>query len=296
MRLLVAEKCPPLRLRILFQAQETTRLGEGVSRTGQIGKEAAERTLALLLRYREIIQGFRPDALEVVGTETLRAATNAEQFLRLVEESAGWRIRILSPAEEAYFALIGLRYGSPDLPEKLILLDLGGASTELARSAGFKMKELISLPLGAVGIYEEFVHTDPPAPSDLEGMLLSLGRRLEEPLRPLQPWQDHLLVGTAGTITTLGAIHLGLKEYDGEQVSRVSLAQHQIRQIFDHLCRLPLSRRAQVPGLEAKRADIILSGTAILLVILKLLRRDRLRVCDGGLREGILLHLMGKGD
>lgn len=248
------------------------------------------------MRYREILNRYRLEALEVVGTEVLRAAANAEEFLRLVNESLGWRIRILNPAEEAYLSLLGVRYGSPDLPEKLILLDIGGSSTELARVAGTEIKQLISLPLGAVSIHEEFICKDPPAPSDLERMFSSLKGRLKPPLCPFQPWADHLLVGTAGTITTLAAIHLGLREYDGERVTHVNLAPLRIREIFDHLCQMPLSRRTQVPGLEEKRADIILSGAAILLVILEVLGRDRIRVSDGGLREGILLNLMGKGD
>ena len=231
-----------------------------------------------------------------MGTQALRTAVNAREFLTKVEESLGWRIRILSPGEEAHLALLGIRHGSPDLPIRLMALDIGGSSSELAQVEDTKIRQLISLPWGAVSIHEEFLPTDPPRPSELERMSSSLRGRLQASLFPYLALKDHLLVGTAGTVTTLAAIHLGLRDYDPEQVSRLTLLQTQIREIFHRLCRLPLSRRVQVPGLEAKRADIIVAGTAVLLAILEVLDRDRIRVSDGGLREGILLNLMGKGD
>jgi len=295
-RLLIAEHCPPSRLEVLFQAQEITRLGEEVCQTQGIGEEAAERTLSVLARYREIVSRYGPEALEVAGTEALRVAVNAEEFLNRVEVSLGWKIRILSPQEEACLSLLGVRHGSSDLPAKLIVLDIGGSSTELAQAEGIEMKRAISLPLGAVGIYQEFLRTDPPLPSQLEEMFFSLESRLDPLLSPFLPVGDHLLVGTAGTITTLSAIHLGLEEYDADRVSRLTLTQSRIRDIFEHLCQMPLAQRIQVRGLETKRADIILSGAAILLVALDVLNRDRIRVSDGGLREGLLLNLLGKKD
>ncbi len=294
-RLLIAEAKAhsPSRFEILFQGQEITRLGEGLSQGREIGEAAAKRTLDLLGRYREVIARYLPVRLEVVGTAALREARNAKDILRQVEQSLGWRIRILSPGEEAYLTLLGVRSGPIQLPELWMLLDIGGSSTELAQAQRLQMERTISLPWGAVGIHEEFIHEDPPVPEAMEALFASLRRRLGPPLSCFLPLGDHLLVGTAGTITTLAAIHLGLKEYDPGLVNGLSLTQIQIQKIFDHLRQMPLAQRGEVPGLEVRRADIIVAGTAILLVAMEVLRRDRIVISDGGLQEGILVSLLG---
>jgi exopolyphosphatase/guanosine-5'-triphosphate,3'-diphosphate pyrophosphatase len=248
-RLLIAqvfEDHPPSRPHLLFQAQEITRLGEGVSQTKRIKEEAAERTISLLARYQETIGDYRPQRLEIVGTEALR--------------------------------------------------DIGGSSTELAQADGLQLSRLASLPLGAVGTQEEFLSADPPTTEEIERMFSSLRRRLSLPFSPFSSLRDHLLVGTAGTITTLASVHLGLREYNPEKVNGLILTHRQIGEIFERLRQLPLALRTKVPGLEAKRADIILSGAAILLVTLKVLQQERIETSDGGLREGLLLSLLGKGD
>ena len=296
-RLLIAEaeahSPPPFR--ILYQNQEITRLGEGLSQERKIAEKAEKRTLDLLVRYQEVIARYAPLRLEVVGTAALREATNAKDLLRQIEEALGWRVRILSPEEEAYLTLLGVRSGPIPLPKLWMLLDIGGCSTELAQAEGVQMKRAISLPWGAVGIHEEFIPEDPPAPKSIKVLLASLRERLGPSLSPFLPLTNHLLVGTAGTITTLAAIHLGLKEYDAEGINGLSLTQIQIREIFDRLRQMPLGQRREVPGLEAPRADIILAGTAILLAVMEGLGRDRIVVSDGGLREGILVSLLGSG-
>ena len=298
-RLLIAqilEDHPPSRPHLLFQAQEITRLGEGVSQTKRIKEEAAERTISLLARYQETIGDYRPQRLEIVGTEALREAENAKEFIGQVEGALGWRIRVLTPGEEARLTLLGIRYAPLDLPARLIVLDIGGSSTELAQADGLQLSRLVSLPLGAVGTQEEFLSADPPTTEEIERMFSSLRRRLSLPFSPFSSLRDHLLVGTAGTITTLASVHLGLREYDPEKVNGLILTHRQIGEIFERLRQLPLALRTKVPGLEAKRADIILSGAAILLVTLKVLQQERIEISDGGLREGLLLSLLGKGD
>jgi len=295
-RVVVARKLSPGPWQILFQAQEITGLGKEVGRSGRIGPGAAERTLMVLSSYQEILSRFRLDELIVAGTEALRKATNAPEFLKRVEDTLGWRIRVLTGEEEARYAFLGIRYGPDSLPEQIMALDIGGSSTELSVGKGRKLESWISLPVGAAVLGQEFLSSDPPPSRELEGMFSFLQEILGPPLSAFRGHGSHLLVGTGGTITSLAAIHLGLADYDPSLVSQVSLSRRRIRGVFNRLCRLPLRQRMRVRGLEPGRADIIVPGIAILLSIMEILPRQAIRVSDGGLREGLLDSILGEGD
>lgn len=290
-RLLVGEPEGPGRFRPIFAAQEITRLGEGLLPERVLQAIPMDRTLAVLSRYRQAAASRGAEAVLALGTSALREARNRETFLRRAREEAGLRVQVISGEEEARLTLRGVMGGLPDPPPRMLLMDIGGGSTEFLAAEGDRVLGLVSTGLGVVKLTEEHFRHDPPLRAELararEAVALRLGRVRSQELagRDL----PDLLVGTAGTITTLAAIDLALDPYDPLRITGHRLSRARIAELVETLAARPLAARQAVPGLEAGRADVIVAGGLICLGSLDALGFPGLTVSDAGLREGILL-------
>jgi exopolyphosphatase/guanosine-5'-triphosphate,3'-diphosphate pyrophosphatase len=179
-------------------------------------------------------------------------------------------------------------------PDRLVMLDIGGGSTELLLAEGLRILASASTGLGAVTLTERFLKTDPPDPAELDAVRRAaasrFGRLLREEFRGLT--SGAALAGTAGTVTSLAAIDLGLDPYDPGRVNGRRLTRERVAELLQRLAALPLARRREVRGLEPARGDVIVAGTAVCLAAMDALGAGGLTVSDGGLREGILLDLL----
>jgi exopolyphosphatase/guanosine-5'-triphosphate,3'-diphosphate pyrophosphatase len=176
----------------------------------------------------------------------------------------------------------------------MLMLDIGGGSTELLMADGPRILGLVSTGLGAVKLTETYLTEDPPTPAQLDAARRAADERLARVRQgDLPSWTDPpAFVGTAGTITTLAAIDLALDVYDSDRVTGYRLTRERVAGMLADLASMPLSRRRRVRGLEPARADIIVAGTLICLSALHTLGFLALTVSDGGLREGMLLDLL----
>lgn len=260
-----------------------------------------DRTIDALGQCAEKMRRRGVTAARTVATEACRRATNGRAFVEEVQDRTGLQLETISPAEEARLALGGCApLLDPNVPYALVF-DIGGGSTELLwvelnPSGDISVQGLASLPFGVVTVAEECGGGDlcQRTYNAVKERIMQLLRPfdLEHALRDRVENGDVQMLGTSGTVTTLGGVHLGLKRYDRSLVDGITIDFADIMEVSRRLSRMTLRERAQHPCVGRERADLVLSGCAILEGLCELWPVGRLRVADRGLREGMLLDLM----
>lgn len=280
---------------------EITRLGRGVAKNKTILKNSARKTLDVLSDYRRILMDYNVKKYRTVGTSAVREASNRDWFVSYIYENLGMRIDVISGREEAKLSFCGaVRSMDPNHPvckpeadEVILVLDIGGGSTEFMLGDYNCNPELIrSVNLGSVSLTERFISSGKPDKGDLSKMRCYIANKFEKIVKKIQTHKSLMLIGVAGTITTLTAIDLKLKAYDTEKIHGHVLNLEKIEEINNHLCRLDLRERKKMTGLDPARADIIIAGTQIVLVILEMLGRREILVSERDILDGIIYTLI----
>ena len=286
-RLLVAEVADG-RLHPLAQELVTVRLGEGLGATGLLAPAAMLRAEAALTRFAGKMASYPVQRVRACATHAVRNASNSRDFLRRAEARTGLSIEVLSGEEEARLALLGMLSALPEKQRRypLLLADVGGGSSELIlQTTAGSAPRVISLPLGAVGLSEEFG-------ADRASMGEKIRTIVTPALRNLADGaflgQDLSLVASGGTATCLAALALGLDRYDARQVQNYILSQAALNRLAARLAGLSPEERHALPGLADGRGGIIVAGAMILQELQQALASPVL-VSDAGLLEGILL-------
>jgi len=277
-------------IRPLHEERRVVRMGEGLAQQGGIVPQAQERALKALKAFRETLETLGVEKVVAVATSVFREAFNAHPFLLRAQEALGAPIKVISGEEEARLTLKGALLGL-DL-FKGVLFDIGGGSTEYIRFQDHTLLKVISTSLGVVKLTETFLFHDPPTQEEMRMLWAQVKKEMEEVGERLgkDPWP---LVGTAGTVTTLAAIDMGLSIYQHEKVHGYTLGKVRIEGMLSDFLSLTRGERLKMPGLEEGREDLIIPGTVITLATMELWNQEVLRVSDLGLREGVLLDALG---
>jgi exopolyphosphatase/guanosine-5'-triphosphate,3'-diphosphate pyrophosphatase len=292
-RLLVVEAAGAT-WRALHQAQRVTRLGEGQAAAGRLLPEPMRRTAATVAEFTRTARGLGAARIRIVATSAVREAVNREEFAARVEAEAGAPVEVVSGEDEARLTLLGVTSGLPGLGDSFVLFDIGGGSTEFVRARGGVPVAAVSLRLGVVPLAEEWGDPGPVQRDRFAAVREAIERRLAaEVPEALAPGGAGELVGTAGTVTTLAALDLGLPAYEAARVHGHRLGREAVERQLTRLGALSVSQRGRLPCLEPGRADLIIPGIAICLAAMARFGRDHLVVSDHGLREGILCELLG---
>ncbi len=236
-----------------------TRLGEGVDRTGRLGQAAQARVLGVLAQFREQIGDARGAA---VMTSAVRDADNGAEFSRRVADTLGFEARTLSGDEEAQLTFAGatsLRGGT----ERVLVIDIGGGSTELVRGSAGEVAWHASLQVGVVRHSERHLHSDPPTAAELSALRNDVRFDLPDDARV------DVAIAVAGTPTQAAAIDLGLEPPDPTLIEGHVLTAQTLAEQLDRLAALPLAERRDVRGLDTARAPVIVAGIAILLEVVR---------------------------
>lgn len=280
-----------------------TRLGEGLSGSGSLSEAAMQRTIEALQCCVRKMEKCGVTSSRHVATEACRRADNCDEFLDRVRQDTGLDLEIISADEEAGLALKGCAsLINPDVPYAVIF-DIGGGSTEVlfvrnhsGNTQDMEVLGCISMPLGVVTVAEDC------GGGDLcERTYEEVAVRVAKQLQPFEETHDIAariasgetqMIGTSGTVTTLGGIHLGLPRYDRTAVDGITMDFDTLIRQGRDLCRMSLQQRAAEPCIGWQRADLVLGGCAILEAICRLWPVGHLRVADRGLREGMLMDLL----
>jgi exopolyphosphatase/guanosine-5'-triphosphate,3'-diphosphate pyrophosphatase len=295
-RLLIADVTPGTTAwRTVHAEQRVTRLGEGLRASGTLGDAAAARTAAAVVAYVARAHAAGATRVGVVATSAVREAANGRAFVTDLERAAGIAVRVISGEEEARLTLAGIVAGLGPLPGVVVAFDIGGGSTEYILARDGVLTAAASLRLGVVPLAERFPCPDPVEPARAAALRADVEAQLGRELPAVIATAPiDRLVGTAGTVTTLAALDLGLLDYDPARVQGHLLTRAAIERQHRRLAALDLAGRAALPCLEPGRADLILPGIAIVEVTLDRLGSERLIVSDWSLREGILAEMAAR--
>ncbi len=295
--LLVADSQPDGALGVVVERATITRLGEGVDRTRTLSPEAITRTRACLEDYAKLVGKLDVERIAIVGTSAMRDAHGAGELRASIQALFGVEVRVLSGSEEARMtfagAVDGLTFGAEG---ETAVFDIGGGSTEVVFGRRSESEPALSyvesFDVGSVRLTERHVAGDPPTESELVALARSAHAAFAA-VPPLPP--GSIPVGVAGTMTTLAAIVFAIVPYDGARVHGVMLPRRQLRQVVQRLASLDVASRRSVPGMEPKRADVIVAGGYVALALLDHWQVDAVRVSDRGLRWGLAHELLMSG-
>ena len=264
-----------------------TRLGQDVNRTRRLDPEAIERTLAVLRDYHDAIARAGVERVRAAATSASRDATNRDDFFDPAEQLLGVRPELLSGDEEARLEFAGATAGLTE-PEPYLVLDVGGGSTEFI--AGAREPEgLISIDVGCVRLTEQFLHSDPPTAEELSVAVSVVRDHLADVDRAV-PGAAHAktLIGTAGTVWTMGAIELGVDASDSGRIHHSRLSRAAAEDVFRTLATEPVDARRHNPGLEPGRVDVIVGGVIVVVTAMRHWGFDELLVSEADILDGLV--------
>jgi exopolyphosphatase/guanosine-5'-triphosphate,3'-diphosphate pyrophosphatase len=278
-----------------------TRLGRGFYETRLLQPDAIDQTAAAVASFAERARQEGSKSVRAFATSAARDASNASELLASVRSASGLNVEIISGNQEADWVFQGITSDSRFASDPLLLLDVGGGSTEFILGQGSAKHFQHSFALGTVRLMEKFPHHDPPGKEDLATCRAWLRQFLRLEVSPkLKPAMEReasiyggtkglQLVGTGGTTSILARMEAKLESYDRERIEGVKLSASRLRWQVEHLWSLPLSERKMVVGLPKSRADVILTGAAIFEAIMEQFAFQDLRISTRGLRFGALL-------
>ncbi|MGK7902004.1 MAG: HD domain-containing protein [Hormoscilla sp.] len=282
---------------IIAREKETVRLGDREPKTGKLKPEPMSKAIAAFGRFLEIAKSLNVQQTIAVATSAVREAPNGRDFLKQVKSELGLFINLISGPEEARRIYLGVLSAMEFNGQPHIVIDIGGGSTELILGDGRDPRSLSSTKVGAVRLTAEYITTDPISDREFLYLQAYVQGRLERPVEELQahlqPPEKPRLVGTSGTIETLGMIdaynQLGVVP---TPLTGYELSKKNLRALVDRLRKLSESERAEIPAMPEKRSEIILAGAVILLETMELLGLDSVIICERSLREGIIVDWM----
>jgi exopolyphosphatase/guanosine-5'-triphosphate,3'-diphosphate pyrophosphatase len=282
----------------LIREMEITRLGKGIKDNGDILKENADATIRTLKKYKHLIDKFKVEKYKAIGTSVLRRASNSRFFIDKTFQETGLKINVISGIEEASLSFNGavkslISVKRIKVPKKVLVADIGGGSSEfIFGDTDFNILRLKSIDIGCVRVTEDFLHTDPPLQSEIELLNNFIKKRLANKLQDFNKDDDFIILGLAGTFSSLASISIKLKKYKMEKLNYLPLELKKINIIFNNLCKLNLNERKKVTGLDPKRADIIIGGIAIAKEIINYFKKEKIIVSENDILDGIIYSLI----
>ncbi len=300
------------RLKTLHEDREVTRLGESVFQTGVISPEAMAGTIRALKRFHKAVQLHVVDKVRVVATSAMRDARNAAAFTEWVRSTTGWKVEVISGLEEGRLIHLGVVTHEVGARGKCLLIDLGGGSCEVTLSDAGRVKAMVSLPLGAVRLQQEFLRTDPPLKTDVARLQQFIDRELKRAEKKLGTPRVGLVLATSGTAAALaeasaailhmpGARKPGIRK-PGTKKPGVKRAKPNeavtagVRLLADRLARMTNAEREAVPGIGPRRSEIIVGGAQVYASLLERMGLKGFRYSPLGLRDGMLAQMLGEVD
>jgi len=318
-------------LRTLHEDREVTRLGASVFETGLVSPEAMAATLRALKRFQRAVQLHGVDQIRVVATAAMRDARNAAAFQAWVKAETGWNLEVISGLEEGRLIHLGVMDAEQGAAGRVLLVDLGGGSCEITLSERKRIKETVSLPLGAVRLTGEFLQQDPAPAEGLAQMQKLIERELRQARRKIQPERISLVIATSGTAAALAeacadslaatkaaaklpgkALRKSAKKAGGKSAAkrmpaataRLALSPVMagiahtgaVRKLANRIAKMTLPEREAVPGIGVRRAEIIVAGALVYAELLESFGLSGFRYSPLGLRDGILAQMLAGQD
>jgi len=280
---------------VLCREKEVVRLGHNTLSRGHLAQEAIERATDCIKRFKAIAEARGAEKVIAVATASIRAAKNSARFIREVEQKTGVKVEVLSGIEEARLIGLAASRGCTRNRATTVNVDIGGGSTELSLFKDGVPLSLISVKLGAVGLTERYLASNPPKAKELADLTTEVRAAFERPARQLRgkAWQQ--ATGTSGTILALGRL---LRARDNKDVPKkeqqaqpaeAEIVLDQLAALNATLRKMRLAERRDLAGLSVQRSEIVVAGGQILEGAMRALGINSLKTCDWALREGVII-------
>ena len=287
--------------KVIDSFSRIVRLGEGLESSNKLSADAMQRTIDALRVCATKIRRHRVRWMRCVATEACRRAENGQAFINQIEKSTRLRFEIIDGKDEAELAAIGCgALFDRQLPHAIVF-DIGGGSTEITclsfKKGRYEIQDMISLPLGVVRLSEKY-----DGKNMSQKIYTQIRDEAEKTIHAFAEKQsfyadnlnDIQLIGTSGTVTTLAAIHKGLKKYNRNIVDGAVMKRGEVVAVIQSLMNMSHEERQNNDCIGKERADLVLSGCAVLEAIISAWPLENLKIADRGIREGILLRLIRK--
>jgi exopolyphosphatase/guanosine-5'-triphosphate,3'-diphosphate pyrophosphatase len=295
-RLLLARGKDRSGFRIVDSFSRITRLGEGLAESGRLSDAAMGRTLEALKVCGATLARWHVSRQRFVATAACRQAANGQDFIRRAREETGLEIEIIAADEEARLAAEGCRTLIDKNARFALIFDIGGGSTEITwleiAKSGKTKESYVSLPVGVVTLAERSQEERAGALAKARDMIEDFERR--HGIRRHVETGEAQMLGTSGTVTTLGAVHLGLDRYERRAVDGLVMTKEEIEAVSASLVAMSHEERARHPCIGHQRADLVAMGCNLLEMLREAWPASKLRIADRGLREGLLLGLSSR--
>ncbi len=282
---------------VLDRRMAVTRLGQGVDATRRLDPAAVERTIAVLRGYRQVMDRLGVGRVRLVATSAARDAKNAESFFEQAAAVTGTRPELLSGSDEGRLSFAGATARLPagwDRSEPVLVVDIGGGSTELAVGApAGAPPAAVSVDVGCVRVTERLLGGDPPSAAQLDEARRAVAEELGRARRSLPaPGAGGQLVGLAGTVSTLSMLASGTAVYERRLVHHTTLDRRDVELWLERLAGEPAADRARRPGMVEGRADVIVGGVLILAEVMAAFGQSRCLVSEDDILDGLAASLL----
>lgn len=290
-------------LKTVHEDREVTRLGSSVFDSGLVSPDAMAATLRALKRFQRAVQSHGVDQLRIVATSAMRDARNAPAFQAWVKAETGWNMEIISGLEEGRLIHRGIMQTEPGVSGRVLLVDLGGGSCEITLSEHKRIRETVSMPLGAVRLTEEFLQEDPPPSDGIKRMRQLIGRELRRAHRRISAGQVPVVIATSGTAAALSETVAAARKPGSKSTSRKSTKDtvgftpaKDVRKLAARLAKMTLPEREAISGIGPRRAEIIVAGAQVFAELLDSFGLSGFRYSPLGLRDGMLSQMLAEQD
>jgi len=290
-KLFVGELAPDGTIKTILDENDIARMGEGLRETGMINADAMARNSEAIAKFAEKARANGADEVVCVGTMAMRNAKNAGEFIKLVKETGGVSLTVISGEEEARLSYLAVLSGLQLQGGKLAIFDTGGGSTEFVFGEGGAVDKRFSVDIGSIRITEKYFRSDPVSPADVNAAITEIDRFFGE--NAVTGSVDQL-VGMGGNVTSMGAVKHNMVKYDPDVIQGSTLTLADVEEQIADYSSKTIEERKGIAGLQPKRADVILAGACILKVIINRLGVDKLTISDRGLRHGMAFDLFKK--
>src|SRR6187402_2580287 len=288
--MIVVRVRPDFSFEIVDREKEMVRLGAGGLDGKQLTPEAMAAALQALKKFARLAQSHQVDEILAVATSATREAENGGAFLRAIERRTGIRARIITGTEEARLIHLAAVYGV-DTPKPAVVIDIGGGSVEITRGSGREIEFARSFKIGVIRLTEKFVDSDPITSRDERKMVESIREQVDRYLEHIVEQGFDRVIGTSGTILSLGTVATAMDRGTvPDEVRNLRVPAKSLRRLRKTAVEMDLEERMHLPGLDPRRADLMVAGAILLDTLLKELDAEEVTLCDLALREGVLLE------
>ena len=296
LRLLVGDFAPGGSLRVLAAEREVTRLGEGVFRSGRIDDHAMDFLCAQLGRMSQIILRHEVLAIRAVATAAVRDANNQREFIARASTALGAPVEVISGQEEARLIHLGVSMRWPQPKGRVLLVDVGGGSSEVTLSEDGRLQEAFSKPLGAVRLTEVFLkRQDPPSAEDLNRLERYIDEKLVPAVERFGRGKFSRMIATSASAAAIVCAINRVPRARRDEADRLRATKAQVRRFYQEVMGKSLAQRRQMTGIGPRRAEIIVPGAALYWRVLETFQHHSMFYLAAGVREGIIADLAARG-